>query len=174
MEELGADAVVHPDPAADVLHVGADLLAQVGHLVDEGDLGREEGIGGVLDQLRAAAAGEQDRRFVEEQRPIDLAHDLAAEFVLGADDDPVGPLEIADRRAFAQEFGVGDDAIPGAVQPLSAMIRSTSSPVPTGTVDLVTTTASLLERLADFLRHGIDEGEVGMAVAAPARACRPR
>jgi hypothetical protein len=53
--------------------------------------------------------GEQDRRFVEEQRPIDLAHHLAPEFILGADDDAVGPLEIADGRALAQEFGVGDD-----------------------------------------------------------------
>ena len=108
MQELGADAVVHPDAAAHVLHIGADLLAQIGHLVDEGDLGREEGVGGVFDQLAGAPRGEQDRAFVEEQRAIDLAHHLAPIFVLGADDDAVGPLEVADRRAFAQEFGVGD------------------------------------------------------------------
>ena len=52
---------------------------------------------------------EQDRRFVEEQRAIDLAHHLAAEIVLCADDDAVRPLEIADGGAFAQKFGVGHD-----------------------------------------------------------------
>ena len=57
----------------------------------------------------ARAAGEQDRRLVDEQRPIDLAHDGARAFVVGADHDAVGMPEIFDRRAFAQEFRIGDD-----------------------------------------------------------------
>ena len=56
MQELPADAAVEADAAGDVLHVGADRLAEIGHLVDEGDLGREEGVGGVLDQLGRLAA----------------------------------------------------------------------------------------------------------------------
>ena len=48
-------------------------------------------------------------------------------------------LEILDRRALAQEFRIGDDRDIG-VGLASRMMRSTSSPVPTGTVDLVTTT----------------------------------
>ena len=44
-----------PMPRGDLLHVGADLLAEVGHLVDEGDLHREEGVGGIFDQLGGAA-----------------------------------------------------------------------------------------------------------------------
>ena len=48
MQELAADAAVEADAARHVLHVGADLLAQVGDLVDEGDLGREEGVGAYL------------------------------------------------------------------------------------------------------------------------------
>ena len=63
VQEFRADAVVEADAARDVLDVGADLLAQVGDLVDEGDLGREEGVGGVLDQLGGAPVGEQDRRL---------------------------------------------------------------------------------------------------------------
>ena len=51
MQELAADAAVEADAARHVVHVGADLLAEIGDLVDEGDLGREEGVGGVLDQL---------------------------------------------------------------------------------------------------------------------------
>ena len=54
MQELRADAVVEPDAARDLLHVGADLFGEVGDLVDEGDLGREERVGGVFDQLRGA------------------------------------------------------------------------------------------------------------------------
>ena len=62
VEEFRADAVVEADAARDVLHVGAGLLAQVGDLVDEGDLGGEEGVGGVLDELGRAPPGEQQRR----------------------------------------------------------------------------------------------------------------
>ena len=57
MEEFAADAAVEADALGDVLHIGADLLAQIGDLVDEGDLGREEGVGGVFDEL-----GRLDRR----------------------------------------------------------------------------------------------------------------
>ena len=62
MQEFAADAVVEADAARHVLHVGADLLAQVGDLVDEGDLGGEEGVGGVFDQLGGAPADIEDRR----------------------------------------------------------------------------------------------------------------
>ena len=51
MQELAADAAVEADAAGDVLDIGADRLAQIGDLVDEGDLGREKGVGGVFDQL---------------------------------------------------------------------------------------------------------------------------
>ena len=53
MQELAADPAVEADAAGDVLHIGADRLAQIGDLVDEGDLGREKGVGGVFDQLGA-------------------------------------------------------------------------------------------------------------------------
>ena len=49
------------------------------------------------------------------------------------------------------------------------MMRSTSSPVPTGTVDLVTTTVKPSSAGGDLARRGVDVGEVGMAVAAPRR-----
>ena len=82
----------------------------------------------------------EDRRLVEVERPVDLGHDRHGALVVGADDDAVGTLEIVDGRAFAQEFRVGDDGEVGVRAAVSRMMRSTSSPVPTGTVDLVTTT----------------------------------
>ena len=49
------------------------------------------------------------------------------------------------------------------------MMRSTSSPVPTGTVDLVTTTVKPSSAAAISCGGGIDVGQVGMAVAAARR-----
>ena len=46
---------------------------------------------------------------VEIERAIELAHHLARAPVVGADDDAVGPLEVVDGGALAQEFRVGDD-----------------------------------------------------------------
>ena len=51
----------------------------------------------------------EDRRRVEIERPVELGHHLARALVVGADHDPVGMLEVLDRRALAQEFRVGDD-----------------------------------------------------------------
>ena len=108
MQEFRADAVVEPDAARDLLHVGADLFAQIGDLVDEGDLGGEEGVGRVFDQLGGAPVGEHDRRAVEIERPVELGHHLARALVLGADHDAVGTLEVLDGGAFAQEFRIRD------------------------------------------------------------------
>ncbi len=56
VQKLAADAPVEPDAARDIVHVRAHLLAEIGDLVDEGDLGREERVGRVLDQLRAVSS----------------------------------------------------------------------------------------------------------------------
>ena len=109
MQELAADAVVETHAARDVLHVGAGALAQIGDLVDEGDLGGEEGIGRVFDQLRGAAADIKHRRRVQIKRPVDFGHHRARRFIVAADDDAVRMLEIVDGRAFAQELRVGHD-----------------------------------------------------------------
>ena len=59
---------------------------------------------------------------VEVERAVDVGHDLARALVVGADDDAVGPLEVVDGGALAQELrvrhdrelgvrpGLGDDA----------------------------------------------------------------
>ena len=67
-----ADPVVEPDAARHFLHVGAESLAQVGDLVDEGDLRRQEGVRRILDQLGGAPAGVEDRRLIEIERPVEL------------------------------------------------------------------------------------------------------
>ena len=59
-QEGGADPLVQAHAAGDLADVGADLLADVGDLVDEGDLGRQEGVGGELDHLGAGDVGVED------------------------------------------------------------------------------------------------------------------
>ena len=50
---------------------------------------------------------------------------------------------------------------------VSRTMRSTSSPVPTGTVDFVTITVKPSSASGDLARCLVDIGQIGMAVAAP-------
>ena len=59
-EEGAADPLVEPHPLRHLADVGAYLLADVGDLVDEGDLRRQEGVGGELDHLGAGDVGAED------------------------------------------------------------------------------------------------------------------
>ncbi|CAO4144681.1 hypothetical protein LPLAFNJD_LOCUS1752 [Methylorubrum aminovorans] len=168
MQELRADAVVETDAAGDLLHVGTDLLAEIRDLVDEGDLGGEEGVGGVLGQLGRAPPGEQDRRLVEVERAVDLLHDGGGAGILGADDDAVGPLEVADGRALAQEFGVGGDA---DIEVGASLAQDALDLVAGADGDgrFGDDHGIAGERLGDLARCGVDVGEVGKAVAAARR-----
>jgi hypothetical protein len=92
------------------VHVAADAVAEVRDLVDEGNLGREEGVGGVLRQLRRFERGDDDGRLDEVERAVEVAHDGDGRLVAAADDDAVGAHEVVDGRALAQKLGVRDDA----------------------------------------------------------------
>ena len=109
MQEFVADAPVQPDAARHILHVTAQFLAQIGHLVDEGDLGGKKGVGRVFDQFRTFARGEDDRRLIQIKRAIDFAHHIARAFAVAAADHAIRPAEILDRRPLAQKFRVGGD-----------------------------------------------------------------
>src|SRR5262249_58739335 len=76
VQELRSDPVVQSDSARDLLNVGADLLGEIGDLVDEGNLGGEESVGRILDELGRTAVGEEYRRTVEVERPVQFAHDV--------------------------------------------------------------------------------------------------
>ena len=57
VQEFRTDPIVEPNAARDFLHVGADLLGEIGDLVDEGYLGGKEGVGGIFCQLGRASVG---------------------------------------------------------------------------------------------------------------------
>ena len=60
MQEFVADAAVGADGARHLLHVRANLLAEVGDLVDEADFHGEEGVRRVFRELGALAADKHD------------------------------------------------------------------------------------------------------------------
>ncbi len=114
-EESGADAAVEAHAAGDLFDVGVGGFAEVGDGVDEGDLEREKGVGGVLDDLGALGGGEQKGRrvatlqtpgmasgrlvvFAAGERGVDGVEDGGGAFVVGADDDAVGMEEVGRRR----------------------------------------------------------------------------
>ena len=156
-----------PMPRADVVDVGADLLAQVGDLVDEGDLHRQEAVGGVFDELGGLEAGEQDRRLDQEQRAIELAHLLAPALALHPDHHAVGPHEIVDRGALAQELRIGDHVEVrlrvGGADDVRDLASGADRHRRLGHHDGIA-----VHRGGDLLGGLAHVGEVGVAVAAPA------
>ena len=56
IQEWRSNAIVEPHAARDFLHVGAELLAQIGHFIDECNFGRQERIRAIFDQLGGASA----------------------------------------------------------------------------------------------------------------------
>ena len=106
-EELRPDPPIVADPVTDRAHVDVEQLADVGDLVDERDLGRQEGVRRVLDHLRRARVGDHDRRV---ERCVEVAQHVLGLRVSGPDHDPVGLEEVRHRRPLAQELRVAHDA----------------------------------------------------------------
>jgi hypothetical protein len=127
MQELSCDAAIEPHPARHLLHIRPALFAKVRHFVDEGDLGRQKSVGCVFDQLRGATLGEENRRLVDEQRPVQFAHHAPRPFIVGTDHDAIRALEILNCRALTQKLRIRHDS-------------KVCIGAPTGTVDLMATT----------------------------------
>ena len=104
-----------PDPRVHAHRVGqrgdvtAGLRADVGHRVDERHLGRQERVGGPLDQLGGDRVGGQQRDAGLGQRPVDLADGRLGGHAGHADHDPVRTEGVVDGAALAQELGIPRD-----------------------------------------------------------------
>ena len=168
MEELAADAAVEADAARHVVHVGADLLAQIGHFVDERDLHRQERVGGILGQFRRLDAGEHDRRLDQIQRAVQPAHHLPRAFGLGADHHAIGAHEVADRIALAQEFGVGGD-VEIKIRARRADDLRDAPAGADGHGGFRHDHGVAGQRAGDLFGGGVDVAQVGVAVAAARR-----
>src|ERR1700674_2162235 len=106
----------------DFLDVCSDFLAEFGNHVGITDFQRQEGVGGMLDELRAVDGGDEEFRFVAwrtssivqrtvetllNNRPVDLTEFRRGGWILDADDDPVRMEEISHGSTFAQKFRIG-------------------------------------------------------------------
>ena len=101
---MGADPLIEAHPARDLEHVRAGLLADVGDLVDERDLRRQERVGGELDHLGAGDVGAHERSV---ERLVELDDGIAGPVALVTDHDAVGVQEVLERRALLEELGAG-------------------------------------------------------------------
>ena len=112
--------------------------------------------------LGGAPRHDQEPRLVAEKRAIDLAQHRSSVIVVDPITTPVGRLSPRS-RPFAQELGSRRLKLESGRA--SPMIRPDFVTVPTGTVDLVTTSAPAARR-RHFARGGIDIAQIGMAIAA--------
>jgi hypothetical protein len=87
--------------------IAADLLAQIGELVDEGKSHCQIAIGGIFDELGRFEICEDQRCPFRRYRLIDLAQGLLGAIRFDAHDDTIGLEEIIDGRTLAQEFRIG-------------------------------------------------------------------
>ena len=151
------------------MHVGAGLLAQVGDLVDEGDLGGEKSVGGIFGQFRRPPPHEDQRRLIEIERTIDFGENIAGFGIVGTDDDAIRPLEIRNGRALAQEFRIGDHGEFG--------VRTSFADDPLDLIagahrygGFVDDDGEAFQGVGNLGRRCVDIGEVRMAIAAPRRS----
>jgi hypothetical protein len=98
---------------------------------------------------------------VADEGVVEVAELLADLFVLDADDDAVGLVEVRDRVALFQELGVVGD-LEGHGGRRSRIRSLTASVVPTGTVDFMTTVlgvwvgAQFLDHVGDVVGGAVD------------------
>ncbi len=102
-----ADAFVQAHTPGDFTHIRAELFTDIRDLIDEGDTGGQEGIGRVFDHFSGAQVGDHD---VAAQGLVKLCHHFSCSTIDRAKNNPIRVHEIIDRRALAQEFGVGNHA----------------------------------------------------------------
>ena len=157
-EEVLADALVVAEAEHDVVDVGTDPLADRRHGVDERQLGRQEGVGRVLDRLRRRRVGDDDRRRHAE---VQRRHLDRRRLVGAADDDAVGLQEVLHGRALAEELRVRDDLHIGSVE--DALDDASR---PDGHRRLVDHDGLVRKVRGDLPRRPLDVRQVGAAVLA--------
>src|SRR5699024_4471500 len=103
-QELAADAVVVGQRLGELHDVGTRDLRHLGHGVDEGDLGGQEGVCRHLDQLGGLHVGDQEGHTLVDLALPQGTHDLLHPGRVGADDDAVRVQGVLDPKTFAEEL----------------------------------------------------------------------
>lgn len=66
------------DPFADFIDIRADLLTDVGHLIDEADLGRKHAVCRILDHLRTLDTDSDERLFGAKEWLVNFLQDVSS------------------------------------------------------------------------------------------------
>ena len=102
--------------AAHVVDVGAQRFTEVGHLVNEADLGREHGVGRVLGHFGALGRHDQKGVLGAQEGRVQLVQDFADFGPAHAHHDAVRLHEILDGCPLFEKFRVGGH-VHGTVRP---------------------------------------------------------
>ena len=175
LEEPAADAVVVGQRLGQVVHVGAGGLADLRHRVDVGDLGGQERVRRHLHQLRGLQVGDLDRRTRRRSpartrpaaapRPTPTAtpNTSRSGFIVSSTAKP------SRRNSGFQASSTSSPA--GASAVTSSVSRAA---VPTGTVDLPTTSARRRRCRASVVNARVDVASCRPRRSPSAAACRRR
>src|SRR5262249_44359271 len=112
VEELPPDALIHSHAFCDIANVGAEQVAQVRDFIDERDLSRKKCIRGVLYHFRRFRIGDHKWSFYQVQRAVEIFENLDPFFIATTDHHSIGPHEIVNRGAFAQELRIRRHRVP--------------------------------------------------------------
>ena len=168
MEELGADTLIKAHSLGDILYVSPCLLAQGRNLIYKRNLGGQEGVAGILDQLGSLQIGNDHRSLKQIKGTVQLLQHSLCLFALHSYHHPVWPHEVAYGRTFPQELRVGSyikigiriglaynlGHFPGCPHRHSTFINNHSISFKMG---------------CNLLCRGIDIGKVSMTVPPPGR-----
>ncbi len=119
IDEVMADARVGAYALAHGFDVGPELLRQGGHLVHEGDLGGQHGVGCVLGQLGAAGIHLYDAIPIAVEGGIELFEQGDGVGRVCAYDDAIRPQAVGHRGPLLEKLRVGDH-LEGQVDPAIA------------------------------------------------------
>jgi hypothetical protein len=129
---------------------------------------------GVLDQLRRLDVRDQERRLDQEERPVEVPHDGDRVLGRGADDDAVRPHEVLDGGSLPQELRIrhhveGDGGLLIGADDLGDPFAGADRHRALGHDDLVA-----VHGFRHLAGHGVDEAQIGGAVALGRRAHREK
>ena len=170
VQERGADPRVEAHPLHHLVDVAAGELAQVGDLVDEGDLRGQERVGRVLDDLGRVDVRD-DHRPLERRVELEQRH---RHLLAGrADDDPVGAELSSIAEPSRRNSGFETTSKLTGRRPVALDDRPHQVARAHRHRGLVDDDLVAVERLGDAVGDLLDGGEVGLAGGLRA-GCRRR
>ncbi|CAM5529629.1 hypothetical protein SANTM175S_08985 [Streptomyces antimycoticus] len=146
------------DAREHIVHIGAEVLAQRGEVVGEGELHGQEEVGRVFGEFGASGVGEHQRGV---EPGVQAGHPPRRVLVRGTDHDAVGVEEVTHRVTLPEELRVAHHGHVRTVQQ-----RGDARGGADGHGGLVDHHAAVRQFVADLVRHGLDGGQVGGAADA--------